>query len=373
NVAKRTAQELGLNRSQAAAYNAVFAALSKDEEVEDVFLGITDGDQFRQAVRQMLPDHAGGAFEGVSLGTRTFARQIADPQSPVYLIGGLDILVSAAGWTSEKSEGQTANYNLGGFGFSAAGEVDTKMGSFGAGATWFWNEYDNGSDQTRILSDTYELSAYWRGKWGGFSAYGRGAIGMVDFSGRRTFTGTADGETVEKNVMSDWGGTLMTFVAGMAYEGRSGSFFFRPAVSIDYLSLDEDGHTEEGGGAALDLIVEDRKSDELAANGGLTLGLDFIGRSGGGLLRAGTDQTWFRLEAEGGWREIVGGSLGATTARFEDGTAFTLDPEQTASGWYARLRATGGSELFEIGGELGAEDRHDNTAFSLRGTMRMGF
>src|SRR5690606_33871900 len=200
NVAKRTAQELGLNRSQAAAYNAVFAALSKDEEVEDVFLGITDGDQFRQAVRQMLPDDAGGAFEGVSLGTRTFARQIADPQSPVYLIGGLDILVSAAGWTSEKSEDQTANYNLGGFGFSAAGEVDTKMGSFGAGATWFWNEYDNGSDQTRILSDTYELSAYWRGKWGGFSAYGRGAIGLVDFSGRRTFTGTAGGETVEKNV-----------------------------------------------------------------------------------------------------------------------------------------------------------------------------
>ncbi len=373
NVAKRTAQELGLNRSQAAAYNAIFAALSEDEEVEDVFLGITGGDQFRQAVRQMLPDHAGGAFEGVSLGTRTFARQIADPQSPVYLIGGLDVLVSAGGWTSEKSEGQTASYNLGGFGFSAAGELDTKIGSFGAGATWFWNEYDNGNDQTRILSDTYELSAYWRGTWGGFSAYGRGAIGLADFSGRRTFTGTADGEAVEKNVKSDWGGTLMTFVAGLAYEGRSGRFFFRPAVSVDYLSLDEDGHTEEGGGAALDLIVDDRKSDELAANGGLTLGLDFIGRSGGSLLRAGRNDTWFRVEAEGGWREIVGGSLGATTARFEDGTAFTLDPEQTASGWFARLRATGGSELFEIGGELGAEDRHDSTAFSLRGTMRMGF
>ena len=227
----------------------------------------------------MLPDHAGGAFEGVSLGARTLARQVADPQSPVYSIGGLDVLVSAAGWSSDKDEGLTAAYNLGGFGFSAAGEVDTKLGAFGAAATWFWNEYDNGSDLTRILSDTYELAAYWRGKWGGFSAHGRGSVGIVDFSGRRTFTGTVGDKTIEKNVRADWTGTLMTLSGGAAYEGRGGRFFFRPAVSVDYLSLDEDGYEEEGGGEALDLIVEDRKSDELAVNGGLTLGIDFVGQS----------------------------------------------------------------------------------------------
>jgi hypothetical protein len=374
-VAKRTAQELGLNRSQSVAYNAVFAAIDEDDDVEDVFLGITNGDQFRNAVRQMLPDHAGGAFEGVSIGARTFARQVADPQSPVYLLGGLDVLVSAGGWSSDKDLGLSEAYNLGGFGFSAAGELDTGIGSFGAGATWFWNEYDNGSDQTRVMSDTYELSAYWRGKWGGFSAHGRGSVGLVDFRGRRTFTGTTGTQTIEKNVQSDWTGTLMTLSGGVSYEGRGGSFFFRPAISADYLSLDEDGHTEEGGGDALDLIVEDRKSDEFAVNGGLTLGLDFFGRGGGGrLLRPSTaSSNWFRIEAEGGWREIVGGSLGSTTAHFEDGTPFTLDPEQTESGWYARLRAAGGGALFEVGGEVGAEDRHDQTGFSLRGTMRMGF
>ena len=374
-VAKRTAEELGLNRSQSAAYDAVFAAIGRDDDVEDVFLGITNGERFRHAVGQMLPDHAGGAFEGVSLGARTFARQVADPSSPVYLIGGLDVLVSAGGWTSDKREGATAAYNLGGFGFSAAGEVDTRIGSFGAGATWFWNEYDNGSDLTRILSDTYELSAYWRGNWGGFSAHGRGSIGLVDFSGRRTFTGMVGDEAVEKSVHGEWNGTLMTLTGGASYEGRRGNLFFRPAVSVDYLSLDEDGYTETGGGEALDLIVEERKSDELAVNGGLTLGLDFIGRGGGGsLLRpSSAERTWFRIEAEGGWREIVGGSLGSTTARFEDGTSFTLDPEQTDSGWYARLRASGGSSMFELSGELGAEERHERTGLSLRGTLRMGF
>src|SRR5690606_10352704 len=134
-----------------------------------------------------------------------------------------------------------------------------------------WNEYDHGSDLTRVLSDTYELSAYWRGKWGGFSAYGRGSIGLVDFSGRRTFVGDAGGDRVEKDIESDWTGTLITFTAGAAYEGRAGSLFYRPSASIEYLSLDEGGYTEEGGGEALDLIVDDRKSDELAINGGLAV------------------------------------------------------------------------------------------------------
>ena len=372
-VARKSAQELGLNRSQAGAYGAIFAALSEDEDVEDVFLGINNGDLFRGTLRQMLPDHAGGAFEGVSLGSRTFARQMADPQSPVYSAGGVDLIFSTALWSSEKDEADTAAYDLGGFGFSVAGEVDTGVGAFGLAANWFWNEYDQGTDLTNVQSDTYELAAYWRGEWGGFSAYARGSAGIVNFSGRRSFLGAVGTETVEKTSENEWDGTLVTAGSGLAYEGRSGGFFFRPAVSVDYVRLREDGYTDAGGGEALDLTVADRKGDEFAGNGGLTLGFDVLGRGGGTLMGGGRDNRWFRLETEGGWREVVGGSLGSTTASFAGGSQFTLDPEQNNSGWFARLRATGGGELFELGGEAGAEERHGQTAFSLRGTMRLGF
>jgi hypothetical protein len=157
----------------------------------------------------------------------------------------------------------------------------------------------------------------------------------------------------------------MSASGGLSYEGGGSHFFFRPSVSFDYLKLDEDGYTDHGG-EGLDLEVEDRKSDEFAVNGGLTLGFDFTGTRR-------RDENWFRVETEGGWREVVGGSLGATTAKFEDGTPFTLEPEQVDSGWYARLRAMGGSSMFGMGGELGAEDRHGGTALSLRGTLKMGF
>lgn len=372
-VSRKSTEDLGLNRSQATAYEAIVAAMGQDEDVEGVFLGITDGDIFRGTLRQMLPDHAGGAFEGVSLGARAFARQVADAPSPVYSFDGLDILFTAAGWSSSKEMGPTEAYDLGGFGFSAGAEIDTALGSFGATATWFWNDYDNGSDLSRVLSDTYELAGYWRGKWGPLAAYGRGSIGLVDFSGRRTFVGTVDGDAVEKTANADWNGMLITASGGVSLEGGGRNFFFRPAVSFDYVRLDEDGYTETGGGDALDLIVEDRKSDELAVNGGLTLGIDFFGQGGNPVRPNPAYRNWFRIETEGGWRQIVGGSLGSTTARFADGTPFTLDPEQSSSGWYARLRAVGGGSAFEVGGEVGAEDRNDHTALSLRATLRMGF
>lgn len=364
-VARKTTTELGLNRSQSSAFDAVFAAIGEDGEIEDVFLDITDGDIFRHSVRQMLPDHAGGAFEGVSLGTRAFGRQMADQQSPVYSLGGLDILVNVAGWTADKNEGATAAYDLSGFGGSLSGEVDTTAGAFGLSAIWFWNEYDQGSDANRVLSDTYELAAYWRGKWGGLSTFARGSIGMVDFRGRRTFVGLIGEDRVERNTISEWNGTLMTLSGGASYEFAGGGLFLRPSVSVDYVKLDEDGYTDTGG-KGLNLIVDDRSSDEFALNAGAAAGIDWIGSGQG-------DTRWFRTEAEAGRREIVGGALGATTARFEDGDEFTLDPEQQASGWYGRLRAMGGSGMFEIGGEVGAEQRHESTAYSLRGTLRMGF
>lgn len=364
-IARRTATELGLNRSQAAAYNAIYAALATDDDIEGVFLGIANGDQFRNQIHQMLPDHAGGAFSAISLGTRAFAQQIADPYGPVYSAGGVDIILNAAAWDAKKDEGNTAAYDLGGYGFSASGEIQTGVGSFGLSLNWLSNEYTSGGSGNVVQSDTYEIAGYWRGQWDRLNAWARGSYGIVGFDGRRTFTGKFGEKTVERTAQRNWDGNVITFSGGASLE-RGGSLFYRPSVTFDYTRLKEDGYSDTGGGKGFNLIVEGRTSDELAINGGLTLGLDFMGNGR-------YDRNWFRLETEGGWRQIVAGSLGSTTAHFEGGQNFTLDPDQTTSGWYARLRALGGDSVFTMGGELSAEDRFDHTALSVRGTLRMGF
>lgn len=366
-IARRTTTELGLNVSQTAAASAIFAALGEDVGVENLFLGLKTATDFQNAFSQMLPDHAGGTFEGLSLGLRTLADQQAEPAGPVFSYGGLDVIVNSSVWSSGKDVGTTAGYDLAGVGASVAAEVDTDMGAFGAALGWVFNDYDAGDDYASVYSNAFELALYWRGHWGGLSAFGRGSLGIASFNGERTLRGTVGTATIERVALGNWNGNFHTAEGGVSYEAGLGGFFVRPTVSFDYLSLSEGGHTDTGGGDALNLIVAKRSSDEFAVNAGTALGVDFTGTSRG-------DTNWFRVEGEGGWREIVGGALGATTAHFDGGANFTLTPEQRDSGWYARLRAVGGSEMFELGGELGAESRHSgNTAMTLRGTLRMGF
>jgi hypothetical protein len=68
----------------------------------------------------------------------------------------------------------------------------------------------------------------------------------------------------------------------------------------------------------------------------------------------------------------VGGSLGSTTARFAGGDSFTLVPEDRTSGWVGKLRAVGGGNSFQIGGEAGAEQQQGRAAISLRASVIVG-
>lgn len=363
-VARRTAAELELNRSAAAGYDAVYAVLAQDQKIEDVFLAITSGEQFRSTVGQMLPDHAGGAFEGVSLGARALARQMQDPQGPIAGAGRFTTTVNMTFWNSDRETGQSAAYELNGYAWSATGEYATDLGRFGGTVAYIHNAYDNG-DVSSVKSTGFEAAAHWRGKFGPVSAFARGAIGRMDFKGERTFSGAIGTETVTRTMDGKWDGNYVAASGGVSIEGGSQFFFFRPGVTVDYVRLKEDGYSESGGDK-LNLVVDSRTSDELAVNPSLTLGVDFLG------MRA-RDENWFRLETEGGWREIVGGGLGATTARFAGGEDFTLQGEDASSGWFARLRAIGGSAGFTLGGELSGEDRHGRVDLAVRGSVTVAW
>ncbi|WP_374408425.1 autotransporter domain-containing protein [Pelagerythrobacter sp.] len=364
-ITRKATEDLGLNRSQASAFDAFYAALANDDDVANVFLGVTDGEQFGQYVAQILPDHAGGSFEGVSLGVRTFARRLADPQGPFKPEDKLRVVLDFAGWDSQKDAGETASYDLDGLGFSGGLETTTGVGDFGVTGSWLWSRHDSGYENT-VISNTYEAAAYWRGTWGGLSGFARGSYGFVDFEGSRFFTGEDGEETLERLIDRDWSGNVVSFIGGASFETGSQYLFVRPSVMLDYIRLSEDGYTETGGGEALDLTVSDRTSDETGLNLALAAGADLFGMGR-------RDDTWLRLEAEGGWREIVAGELGGTTASFADGDSFTLLPEQRASGWFARLRGMGGDEFYSIGGELSAEERNEEIGYALRATLRFGF
>lgn len=365
-VQRKSADELGLNRSQSQAYAAIYDVLDNDAKVAASFLAVDDGDAFRANIRQMMPDHAGGVFEAVTQGSRATARFLSDPDFSYAEQGGVGFWLQQVAWGTSKGLGDTSSYDITGWG--ATGGADVSLG--GAGRAGFTLAYLTGRDadggtDNEVTSSQYELGLHWRGSWGGALAFARVSAATVNFEGRRSFSGVIGTEAVDRSTAADWNGKLYSAAGGLAYEHGMGRLSVRPGVSLDYYRLSEDGYAEAGGGKAFDLTVEDRTSDELAANATVTVGYD--------LATGSAEQARVRVELEGGRRQIVGGTMGQTVAQFEGGEAFTLDPEARTDGWLSRLRLMGGLAGFMLGGEFSAEEQQGRAAVALRASLRLGF
>ncbi len=364
-ISRKSATELGLNRSESAAYGAVYEALGNDDDIGDSFLAIRTQDEFVGTLRQMLPEHAGGTFEAVTMGDRTVARMLNDPKAPYKEEGHTTYWLNQVVWGSSKSIGNTAGYEIGGWGATGGAEIATKLGKFGASLSYLWGKDDDKATDNTVNANQYSIAAHWRMQTGkGFQVAARGSYAFIDFDGKRFFRSEAGGEAIDRTIEGSWNGSLFSATAFASQELWAGSFFVRPTAGVEYYSLTEDSYQEEGGGEALDLSVDKRKSDELAVNALLIAGFEMGGTD--------TYEGYFRFEAEAGRRQIVGGSLGETTAHFEDGDDFTLTPEDRESGWVGRLRGIGGNSTFRFAGEIGAEEREDKVGLSARASLVLG-
>lgn len=354
NIARKTIAQLGLNQSAAAAYDAIFAVLDADSAIADRYLAISDGDEFRQVVGRMLPDHAGGVFEAATSGSRTAARILADPNAPFMNMGKWGFWLQQVAWGSSKSLGNTASYDISGWGASGGAEYVTGAGNFGVSLGYFKSDDANGDNDNSVSVAQYELGAYWRVVRGPFNAYARASLARASFDSLRIF----EAGDVTRKAAGDWNGWLYSSAFGAAYSVRAGRLTLRPSAALDYYRLNEKGYAETGGGDAFTLIVDGRDSDELAASGSLVAGYDLAGGN--------SEEGWFRVELEGGRRQILAGGLGATTARFGEGDAFTLSPAKRTDGWLGRLRLAGGGEGFTLTGEFSAEEQQSHVALAGR-------
>ncbi|GAA0486598.1 autotransporter outer membrane beta-barrel domain-containing protein [Parasphingorhabdus litoris] len=368
-IKRKTAAELNLTRSQASAYDEIFKVLDNDEAVASGFLNATTAEIFDETIQQMLPDHAGGVFATVSQGSRSTARFLTDPVAPYSDQGGWGFWLQQTVWDLSKDRGQTDSYDITGLGTTAGIEIETgSIGNFGI-SLGYLNSNDSDDDAANeVDSDQYEFAAYWRARWGGLRAFARGSYAKVDFESQRRFETKVEGDDqpAPRFAVADWSGDLYSLAGGLAYELDIGRVSLRPSVSVDYYNLSEDGYEETEGGDAFNLIVEERESDELALNTTLAAALNF-----GDTER---DGVWFRVEAEGGYRQIIGGEIGDTIARFEDGDAFTLSPDTRTDGWLGGLRLVSGTGNLLFAGEVSAEEQlKDEVSVGVRLSLRIGF
>jgi len=361
-VVRRPIADLGLNDAGKTAIDPIVAAAASDPKVGAVLANIPDPQGLRRAVSSLLPNYSGGLFETVTAGARAFARGTEGGGTPRIDHDRWAIWMDHVYWNSSKASNETAGYRATGWGTAGGAEAKTRAGNFGASIGYLrGRDRDTDTEHNEVRTKQYEYSLYWHGDFGAFHPYAWASDAVIHFNSRRQFAGSTGSETIVRTSNGRWLGNLISLEGGASYEQELGGIRVRPNLSLDYNRLHEDNFEEHGGGSAVDLIVNSRKSDELAGNATLNLGI--------GSVRP--ERAWFTAEVEGGRREILSGRLGNTTAHFAGGSPFTLLPEDRKGGWVERARASFGRGAGRISGEVSAEQHEGRTNVATRVTLQV--
>jgi hypothetical protein len=364
-VRRRTAAEAGLTQAEASAYDAVFANFDRDAAVRDALLGKTDEKGFTSLYDQLMPDHAGGLFQAMAQAATAAGRAL--DEGPGQLPRD-----SARAWTQEiafivkRDAGRGSSYDATGFGLAGGLEGPaTDWGALGVQSNFVTVDVDEkGSAGAESLSGSVvSAGLYWRADAGGFSAALGATGGYAWMKSDRAVVDQAAG--LNKTARSEWNGATVAGHGSLSWRLGGERFYARPQVTADYFLFKEDGRKESGGGAAIDLQIEDRSSSELDAFAGVTLGMQWGEESA---------LIW-TPEVTLGWRQVAGDGAGVTTARFvAGGPAFSVSaPDLEGGGGVIRLALRGKGQYFDVGVEGGAESRDGFEAYDARLVARLAF
>lgn len=358
-VRPKTAAELGLNRSGAQGFDAVFAALDKDDRIEAAFLTQKTQAGFDQLYDQMLPDHSGGVLMSAAAISAGVSSAVAQPMA-------IDETSGNGAWAQEvvfhlrQDRSDAMGFKSQGFGFAAGYDMQGEMNALGANVSFVTADVkDRGAAAGEEISmNLFGAGLYWRFDGGPLQAAVRGGVGYAFLDGDRRL------ETPAISIRADskWNAWMVDAYAGASYEATMGSLYLRPEASVSYLRLAEDGYKEKNGGAGFNLIVDKRTGDLLTGEALLALGWKF------------GDEAFVAPEIKVGYRGKLAGGPATTTARFEGGEAFTLDPEDVFKGGYvARAGFRGGSNrvVYAVNGGLTKDGDYEE--YDVRAGVRFQF
>lgn len=366
NLVRKTAVQMALRKDEAAAYDAIYTAIAGNSQLTSLFLSYSDRASTEQRIREMLPDHAGGLFDALNGGARMVAP--AATSVPWKDIGPISLWGQEAQWNNHQdATNSTAGYRSTGFGMSAGGDIDTGgFGRVGLSLGFVFADVNNGGGDSEVTANLFQGGAYWIADWGTLHADAHASFGGVAAASSRSIDSNSAASPLLFTSKGDWNGTLVTGGGKVSWEARVGNFYLRPTAEISYSKLHEQAHDETGGGSGFDLSIGSRNSDELAATGTVALGVH-LGK------QETEDSIVGHVEVEGGRREILSGSVGATTARFTGGNDFTVLPEDRTSGYLGGMNASVGSSTFRFVAGVNAEERDGYRSVSGQVGLRSAF
>ena len=365
NLRRRTAAEASLNRGEAEALDPVYNNLSADPGIQRAFLSQTTQPGLVSVLDQMAPDYAGGVFRALSWASESQGVAAGDPPLDQQQAG------PTRAWTQEivehetKSRDQASGYSLLGFGIIGGLEsVSAKGHALGVRFGFTTADVRDPNLPSDNLEGVSQISTgvYWRGSIGALQADAQLGAGYVWIYNRREFLFSDSAGVVHDTAGGRWGGYTLSGRFGVAYNAEMGNFFVEPRLHADYFRMHESGYNETGGGSGFDLSVAPRSGDELSVTGTVTAGATF-----------GEGFRW-RPQIEVGYRDVLTGSAGVTTARYAGGAPFALTAESIRRGaLIGRVGLRIYSDYLDLLLDAGAQFADDYTDLDVHLTARTVF
>lgn len=351
-VRRRTASEIGMIRSETAAFDAVYEALGANEEMRNAFLNQNDRESLMGLYEQLLPDHSGGALVSLASGVDAVTRALAGRNNSAAR-GETSAWLQEINFYADKETGEAYGFKSEGFGFAGGVERGTALGAIGISTAFTSSDLEEpgAAAEERLSASLIELGLYWRAQGGAWTTWARAAGGYASFESVRQFVG----EGVLRRADADWNGYTIAAAAGASYEHSFGRYSLRPELIVEYFGLNEDGFEERGGGDGFDLAIEDREGHIFSTTAALNFGLGL------------GENRWLRPEIRVGWRQIISHDGGVTTARFlSGGPAFDLMADSLEGGGpIVGFRLNVGNELGMLAIEGDAEFLDDYVRYAL--------
>lgn len=365
---RKTAQEVGLDESRAAAYGEALAAFEAVEALSVAFAGVRTQQDFFNAYDQLLPEYATSAIQ-FALASNDAAAGALSVRLANARLAPDDM---AGVWAQEFGYYADRSANAFGAGYRGQGVglamgLDRPMGPFYAvgfnvlGAASEVEEVE-GFDEPMVAL-TGQIGTYAGLDLGGVDLSGALSLGYDYFESERNILIGAFASTNT----AEWSGW---HVSASAKAGRDFTFnrwLLRPEASLTYLSLFESGYTETAEDPANDplaLIVDDRESAALLGAATLTLTRKF-----------GNDVSWWAPSINVGYRGDFLNDENETTARFgETGSPFTLRSSSlSGSGVLLGFGLSAGSDYSTFSFAYDADVRDDFVRHVARLVIRLTF
>ncbi len=331
-IDRKSAAEIGIDSRLAPAYEPTIAALGQDDQLGATFFNMRSREDFLAAFNQLIaqPLDAGLSYARAQNNSVTsIITQRLDLATNSGRLGNTVWLQEGNYFVNRGADESSNGYDGGGW--IVATGIDTELGPFdaiGLSAHFASARFDEKTGEDFPFSRvSYGVGAYGAIKQGNIQFDAQASYSISDTESDRAIII----EGINRFARAQWNGTQIAGSLRASYETEMRGFDFEPFISADYLSLTEDAYQESGGGAAIDLSVDERDAKSMRLNIGTLIGKTFELRPSA--YDTGIPGT-IRPNVKLGWsQELMNDPIEANMRYVSGGDDFILsaDPENGAA------------------------------------------